>query len=64
MQIASVVRYLARVHFIMWDVHQDDVLVRRDGHVTFLDIFMGPCEYLVSTALQEQDLSPGYPGFG
>eukprot|EP00435_Cladocopium_sp_Y103_P047074 s281_g13.t1 len=44
MQIASVVRYLARVHFIMWDVHQDDVLVRRDGHVTFLDIFMGPCE--------------------
>ena len=45
-QITSVVRYLSKCRFTMWDVHQEDVLVDHAGHVTFLDIFMGPCECL------------------
>ena len=49
MQIASVVRYLATVGFIMWDVHHEDVLIDHLGKVTFLDIFMGPSECLAST---------------
>lgn len=48
-QVASVVRYLATIGFIMWDVHHEDVLIDHLGKVTFLDIFMGPCECLAST---------------
>ena len=53
-QVVSTARYLAAAQFITWDVHKDDVLIDHGGHVTFLDIFMGPSECLTSTDRQGQ----------
>lgn len=43
-KIISVVRYLSKSRFTMWDVHREHVLMDYAGHVIFLDVFMGPCE--------------------
>ena len=49
-QLASVVRSVTEACHTMWDFHEDDVLIDQlaspDPHLTVLDVFMKPSEFL------------------